>query len=507
MRSATLFSAGSWALALLVGFFIWLSPDSVIYPSPGAAGTVVGLAFLVWVAGAVMTAFPRSAPRLSFGEQAGGVAPVCAAALALMLAGHGLLPHPALPMVFILLAGVGGLRWARRSKGGEASRGQEMGLAILLVPIILIVGPSLLLAIWGQEIWKITAPNYAPMIDRYNSVNELTPFRPRTIAAISPEAAGRALVAIANTGHAEREAGLVDVPGSSPRPWLPDSGPFFAWTGDSVMEHTLRGLTREERAWLVRVSDHPALSLFDTVAYAERVDPWAALVSPVPDDLDALSLPVPSMLTVRSAARLQLYRAALAMADHRTARADSLARMVLGFGLRLRDDADQLLDALVGAAIARDAAMTLADIRRSAGKRAEGDALHARAEFPRMDTVRPDSTIDRLRPMEVRAEIITSLLAHASPRPVEWDLAGLLGYGRCTNLREMIYGPTPRAIEALDAVESRLRNSAPAQDVFAVVRRGFHPSARDQGALQRLSSLALGRSGVMECLSLGSLAN
>jgi hypothetical protein len=63
-------------------------------------------------------------------------------------------------------------------------------------------------------------------------------------------------------------------------------------------------------------------------------------------------------------------------------------------------------------------------------------------------------------------------------------------------------------VAALDAVESRLRNSAQAQNAFGVVRRGFHLSAEDQGGvLQKLSSLALGRSGVVDCLSLGSLAD
>ncbi|HEX7918116.1 MAG TPA: hypothetical protein VF454_01880, partial [Gemmatimonadales bacterium] len=470
MRSATLFSAGSWALALLVGFFIWLSPDAGLYPAPAAAALVVGLAFLVWVAGAVMTAFPRSAPRLSFGAQAGGVAPVFAAALALLLAGHGLLPHPALPMVFILLAGVAGLWWARRSGTQEATRGQEMGLSLLLVPIILIVGPALLLAVYGQEIWKIAAPNYATMIDRYDAAESLSPFRPTVRGTITPEAAGMALMTISNTGDSRREAYFIETPTSIERPWLADSGPFGRQPGDSVMRRALAGLTREERAWLEAAARHPGVTVIDTVAYARRLDPWVGLKLPLPAEMNAFTMPLPSTIPIRNAGRLQLYRAALAAADHKPAVAESLARNALGFGLRLHDDADQLILGVVGAAIAREAGASLALLQNAKGHTPRGDSLAERSAF-RPGIERSDSALDGVRPMAIRRQMIEAILAHAAPRPVQWDIAGILGVSRCTDLRELLYGPSEQLGAAYESLRGQVGSSEQAQAAFTVVGR------------------------------------
>lgn len=505
MRSATLFAAGSWALALLVGFFTWLSPDARIYPAPGAAILVVGLAFLVWVAGAVMTGFPRSAPRLSFGAQAGGVAPVLAAALALVLAGHGLLPHPALPMAFILLAGVGGLWWARRSGATEATRAQEVGLSLLLVPIILVIGPALLLAVWGQEIWKITAPNYATMIDRFDAAEALAPYRPAARGAITPQAAGMALLTIANTGDSRRETWFVETPTSLGRPWLADSGPFGHQPGDSVMRRALAGLSREERAWLETAARHPGIAVIDTVAYARRLDPWAGLKLPLPADMNAFTMPLPSTIPIRNAGRLQLYRAALAAADRRPAVAESLARNALGFGLRLHDDADQLILGVVGAAIAREAGASLALLHNANGRTPLGDSLAERSAF-RPGIERSDSALEGLRPMTIRRELIEAVLAHSAPRPVQWDIAGLLGVSRCTDLRELLYGPSERLAAAYEALRGQLGSSAQAQAAFEVVGRGITlESGAETPAFLRPFELALGRRVAGACIATVSL--
>jgi hypothetical protein len=120
----------------------------------------------------------------------------------------------------------------------------------------------------------------------------------------------------------------------------------------------------------------------------------------------------------------------------------------------------------------------------------------------------PDTAMAMERPMKFREEMINSLLAHASPRPVEWDLAGLLGISRCTNLRELVYGPSPRANLALDAFGSRLRNSARSQDAFEVLRRGFRSSRRvREMGLASFAALVLGRPELTDCLSLSAIAN
>ena len=501
MRSATLLAAGSWALALLVGFFTWVSPDSPLFPSPGPAGIVIGLAVGLWFVGAVMTAFPRSAPRLSMRVHLGALAPLVACGPVLMLAGRGLLPHPALPLLCIVVLGAAGWWWSRRAEGRPTDRLQEITMGLALALTMLLIGPALVLAMLGPQIWMIAVPNYAYMIARYEAVAPLTAYRPAARAGISADAAGRAMYAIALTGTGVRDSLLLDQPGRLDRPWLADSGPFGRRSGDSVMAQALAGLTRDQRAWLEEAGRHPGLALLDTVAYAARLDPWAGLKLPLPERMSGLSLPTPPIMALRDAARLELYRAALAAADRRPAVADSLARLALGFGLRLRDDADQLIVAVVGTAIAREAGATLALLHDAAGAGPRADSLRAASTLPARA---PDdgAELARTRPMAVRREMIDAILSHSTPRPVEWDLAMVLGVSGCTNLRELFYGPTERLQAAYDAIP--VGPGERAQAAFAVVRRGILRAAEegeDTPGFLRLTEFILGRPAGGSCLA------
>ena len=507
MRSTTLLTAGSWALALLVGCFVWLSPDSPAYPGPTAAAAVCGAAFVLWFVGAIRTGMPKGAPRLSFRRQVGAIAPLLAATVALVLAGRGLLPSPALPLIFTLVVGGALWWWGHQGPAVPTTKLQEAGIALLFTPAIVVLLPVLMLAIWGQSLWLLGVPNYARVIDRYNSVGGLEEYRPAPRPSISADAAGLAIIAIANTGTARREPLLVEPAGSVATPWLPDSGPFGRTTGDTVMQRAARGLTGAERAWLERAAGHPGLALVDTVAYARRLDPWAALKTPLPADATPFSLPVPAMQGLRAAGRLQLYRAALAYADRRPAVADSLIREVIGYGLRLHDDSDQLIGALVGTAIAREAGLALAELRAATGKGAEADSIRRRLEIRPAHALVQEFDSMSVRPLMVREAMIDAIRGHAAPRPVEWDLAAMLGIAPCTDLRELIYGPAPRLQAAYEVMGTRVEDTPHAQAAFAVLRRGVvaGTGAGTAPLLFRPLDWALGHSRAGACLAVGAM--
>lgn len=506
MRSTTLLTAGSWALAILVGCFCWLSPDSPAYPGPTAAAVVAGAAVVLWLVGAIRTGVPRTAPRLSFRRQVGAIAPLLAATLGLILAGRGLLPNPALPLVFILIVGGAIWWWGQHGADTPSTPRQELGVALLFIPTVLVLIPVLMLAVWGQSLWLLGVPNYARAIDRYNSVRVLARYRPAPRAGITADSAGLALVAISNTGTTRREALLLDPAGSLPEPWLPDSGPFGRMTADSVMIRAIAGLTTRERSWLQQVGGHGGMALVGVVAYAPRLDPWAALKTPLPDDVNAFSLPSPKLSGVRDAAKLQLYRAALAMADRKPAVADSLVREVIGFGLRLHDDSDQLIGALVGTVIAREAGATLAELRAATGKGAEADSLRRALEITPGAPFIQDLDSIAGHPTAIRSALIDAILAHAAPHPVEWDLAAVLGIAPCTDLRELFYGPAPRLQAAYDAVGTRVEAAPHAQAAFAVIRRGLRGSvtAGSVPLLFRPATWALGHTNAGACVAVGS---
>ncbi|HVX87826.1 MAG TPA: hypothetical protein VG940_02780 [Gemmatimonadales bacterium] len=486
MRSATVLTAGSWALALLLGFFIWVSPDSALYPSPQAGLIVAAIATLVWLVGAVMTGFPRSAPRLSFRTQVAAVSPVLFAILALILAGRGLLPHPILPLVVTIL-GAGGLSWwARKDPRGPSTRFEEIGVGVGLVFAVFIGIPALMLAIFGQTLWEIGTPNYGNAIDRFNSVTQVASYRPAVRPAISARAAGRAFDAIS---------------ASEDTAWLPAGGPFAGWTGDSVVEKALHGLTPAERAWLAKLGTRPELVLIDTIAYAAVLDPWTGLTLPVPEGVNAYTLPLPRLMPVRAAARAQLYRAALAAADRRAGVADSLVLQVLGYALRIRDDSDQLLGALIGTAMAREAAFSLAALKEAGGAREEAAAIRRSLALP-AGSASGDS-VAGMRPLGLRRTMLDAAIAHAGPRAITWDLVAILGLSRCTNLNELLYGPSPMLRAAYDANQPPADASEGRRAAYEVMRRGvtITDSTATIALPFRPAVWALGRSDAGACVA------
>jgi hypothetical protein len=447
---------------------------------------VAAIATLVWLVGAVMTGFPRSAPRLSFRTQVAAVSPVLCAILALILAGRGLLPHPVLPLAVTLL-GAGGLSWwARKDPRGPSTRFEEIGVGVGLVFAVFIGIPALMLAIFGQTLWQIGTPNYANAIDRYNSVTQVASYRPAVRPAISARAAGRAFDVIS---------------ASEDTAWLPADGPFAGWTGDSVMQHALRGLTPAERRWLTSLGSRSATALIDTIAYAAVLDPWTGLTLPVPEGMNAFTLPLPRLMPVRAAARAQLYRAALAAADRRVGVADSLILQVLGYALRIRDDSDQILGALIGTAMAREAAFSLAALKEASGAREEAAAIRRSLQIPA--TAPAGDSIAETRPLALRRQLLDAALAHAGPRPITWDLIAILGLSRCTDLNELLYGPSPMLRAAYDANQPPADASEGRRAAYEVMRRGI-TIADSTVAIPlpfRPAVWALGRSDAAACVA------
>ena len=503
MPKLTILAAGAWALGLLAGVYAWLSPDAAFFPGPILALVLVATALGVLVIGAVTSAWPIGGARSSVAGTLGALAPVFGAALALILAARGLLPHPALPLAFIILAGLGAKWWVRARPETPMTWKGDLLTGVLLVGALSIVLPALLLAAGGQVIWAIATPSFGNTVARLNVTNVLASQRPAPHARITAAAAGMALQAIANTGTTRRESLLIDVPGSYPRPWIPDGGPFNGWSGDSVMRHALTGLTRDERAWLQQLGTHPGLPLLDTVAFAVALDPWAALKTPLPAGVNPFALPIAQMMPIRSAARMQLYRAALAAADRKPALADSLTRSIIGFGLRLRDDSDILIQSLIGSVIAREAGLTLAAFWKSQGDGADpdADALIRSLQYPPRQGEATDAKADP-SPRALRAQLILGSQAPANGRAIRFEHLAVLGMSSCADLRELLYGPTPAAAAAFAASAPLFQRTPKEQEVFARLSFGIVSYRGNDGVAPvfRPAAAAFGPRPVAGCL-------
>lgn len=500
MKKLTLFAAGAWTLGLLTGLYAWLSPDSALFPGIFLGLGLVAAALVLLTAGVVYAGIKGGTPRASFVAAFAALAPLVGAAIGLTLAARGLLPHPALPLLFIVASGLGVQRWTRTSPEVEMTWVGDVGLAVILVASLFLVLPALLLGAGGQIIWAIATPSFGNIVARVKVTNVLVAQRLAPHSGITATTAGLALQAIANTGTPRRESLLIDVPGSSPRPWIPDSEPFGAWSGDSLMRHARSGLTKGERAWLQQLGSHPGLPLLDTVTFAVALDPWAALKTPLPRDLNAFSLPIPSMKPIRDAARMQLYRAALAVADRKPAVADSLTRAVITFGLRLRDDSDLLIGTIIGNTIAREGGLALAALWRAGGKAAEADALVMALQLPPR-VVDTSMAEDGSSPRALRAALIRGATDGANGRAIRFEHLVVLGMTSCADLRELLYGPTPAAAAAFAATAPLFQRSPKEQEVFARMSFGI-ASSQGMGELApvfRPAAMAFGRRPVAAC--------
>ncbi|HEU4570984.1 MAG TPA: hypothetical protein VFS07_10470, partial [Gemmatimonadales bacterium] len=342
MPTPLLLSLGAWALGLLLSALAWWSPDGAWFPSPLAGFVLLLVALVLFLGGMLVAGLRLRAPKASTRSLFGAAAPFFAAAVAVTLAAHGLLPHPALPLVVTVAGGLWGRRLARGT-GAPVRWPGELGFGAAVLVALLIGIPAILVGVGGQVIWQLAAPRYDVPAARLASTRGLEAYRPAPAPDVTAAEAGLALLAVAQTGDTAHSPLFVRVPGASARAWVPADDPFAGQGGDTVLARASRGLTPAERAWLAGVAAHPGFAAWATVARAPALDPWAGLKAPLPPDLSGVSLPLPSYVTLRAAARAQLYRVALAVAERRTARADSLARELVGFGLRLRDDADPLV--------------------------------------------------------------------------------------------------------------------------------------------------------------------
>jgi hypothetical protein len=288
-----------------------------------------------------------------------------------------------------------------------------------------------------------------------------------------------ALHSIAMTGGGELGPLLIPAPAASSRPWLPDSGPFARWTADSVLRYAQRGLTEPERSWLLQTGNHPGRSLVDAVAYAPALDPWAALRLPLSDGVTWPELPLPRMMAVRDAARARLLGAVIPSVTNKHPAADSIFRAVIGYGYRLREDSDALIGALVGASIMREAGLMMAAQWRTEGKLLMADSLVAALTSGAWGARGTDTAES---PPLTRAIVLAAARDTTAIRSVRWERLAQLGLAPCTDLRELLYGPTRTVRQTYADAASMAKRSPQEEGAYGVLSRGI----QGQGGVFRL---------------------
>lgn len=495
MHKIKLLSSGAWILGLLVGLYAWLSPDRAFYPRPIIGLIALGTGLMLLLGWALAVGFRREEPHPSFVAHLGAITPLLAAIVALALAGRGILPYAELPLLFIIGVGLAAAQASKRYVGAPMGRGAEFGVALLGILTLWVIVPALLIATLGEKVWSVADSDLSRPIARIESTRVLDRYRPATWTIMTFDAAGMALHSIAMTGGGELGPLLNPAPGALSRPWLSDSGPFVYWTADSVLRYAQHGLTDEERSWLLRSANLPGLPMIDSVGHAAAADPWAALRVPLSDGVTWPELPLPRVMGLRDAARARLYGAVLPSITNKHPAADSIFRVVIGFGLRLRDDSDLLLGSLVGATIMREAGLMMAAQWSTEGKNVMADSLVATL---RGGAWGPRDSVAVTRPPLTRAAVLAAARDTTSFRSVRWEQLGRLGLAPCTDLRELLYGPTPTIRRTYAEAASYFARSPQESAAYEVLTRGIgaYEGASSLPFVLRPAGWVLGKRGV-----------
>jgi hypothetical protein len=342
--------------------------------------------------------------------------------------------------------------------------------------------------------------------------------------AISPAMAGRALSSMslaAGDGRPDPLTGELPAPRALPR-WLPgDAGPFkLPWRElmSTLISKAPMGFRPEERQYLERITAHPGLDEYRIVAQAADIDWFGARVPiPFPKQMSALMLPIPSFSALTFASDLQIARAALLLSEKRVDEAEGALREVVSVGMALQESARSVIEAHLGARIARTGLDNLEVFYGLIGRDADLVALRD----ARLSTAAPEAALrgpsGATRPLdtgESRAKLVTDLTNSNQLRGIRWDAVLRASVTPCSNSRELLFGlEEPIRAAVTSAREDLVRSPTDAALFNLLNTRPILPAEGDVGfdvpvifPVVRSLEPVFGRRGIAQCIFMPVLA-
>jgi len=364
-----------------------------------------------------------------------------------------------------------------RGRAGGARLGWASGLTagVLGIAVLAVTLPLWVVAAMGPVFWQLKAPVSANIMQRVAIQNRMRPYRLDADSSISASEAGAAYVALAllPVDEAGRQApDSVGVPVRSPialrsvprrLPPLPqlrgsDTTLFpsyegYGWSGpdafgvagheEGIIQLATKGFSPAQRRWLETLVAHPAWREFATVARAPSIDFIAARFAlPFADTLlpqAVWGMMVSTAVGTRLMAYANASRAAYYVDQGRLDRAEEAIRETISYGFQLTDHGSTMMDALIGVVITgigrheltqfytathNPKALALQALEDSLTTQAGEFASVAAATHPPGRAEWREHVGDRSFPVAVRLEFLSQA-----------------AWVRCTNVRELIFGP------------------------------------------------------------------
>ena len=256
----------------------------------------------------------------------------------------------------------------------------------------------------------------------------------------------------------------------------------------SILEASAKGFSRREMEYLRSLATAPVWREFDLVARAPAVDVIGGQLG-VPFAPEALpeQRPVSSFKGSRELAYAAVSRAAYHMALGQRDSAESVLRSIVSFGFTFIDNGTSGLEEVIGSvivAVGRDALQRFYVIQHD--PRAGSPAL-AR---PSRDLV---ASFERTVPRSadaVRQRLLANIEDPAVALGVRYESLRTLSGTSCTNVRELLLGPSARATQVVERARQSLARYPSEVALVELLTRPSH-AAPDVSSPNPIRALAV----------------
>jgi len=396
-----------------------------------------------------------------------------------------------------------------RGRTGGARYGSAGGIALAVVGVAALVAfwPLWLFAAMGSDLFLGFAPQVAGLRTRLAIADRVRPYALALDSTVTARQAGEALYVIAAgwpDSAAPRDRALLPVPRRlPPLPELTDSTllPISdAWRGPDqtqILGLAARGFSADQRRWLEGLAAHPVWREFETLAGASSLDRYGAMLAlPLPDEMTAAELmdalpPYFSLMQVLAFANTS--RAALLLSQGDRAGAERVLKQTVSVGLLLANHGATALDVIIGVYVAGVGRYALQPFYSLTG-RPEGEALRAFSDSLRESTdfLGAGAAGPGQQPEGTRAGYLATAADSRWPPGLRMQALGVLEVAPCTNLRELLFGPSRDVDSAFAAARRTMARTAGDSVVIGLVERQTHegPVAREWYPLIRLGPWA-----------------
>ena len=264
-------------------------------------------------------------------------------------------------------------------------------------------------------------------------------------------------------------------------------------SGRSILGASVEGFSEREMEYLRSLATAPVWREFDLVARAPAVDVIGGQVR-VPFTSEALAeeRPLPSVKGTRDLAIAAVSRAAYHMALGQRDSAEAVLRSIVSFGFAFIDNGTSGLEEAIGTmivGIGRDELQRFYVIQRD--PRAGLPAL-AR---PSQDVV---SSFNRTLPTtadDVQRRLLANIEDPAVALGVRYESLRLLGGTSCTNVRELLFGPSAETRQVVERARHTLARYPSEMALIELMTRPSY-SAPDVSSPNPLRALAVSSASV-----------